>query len=334
MSLVRIDPITLKHVVFTFKRDDRPRDLFSMKSFGIVENNNLYEKDCPFCKGNEEHTPASRKGYPENDWKVSIVPNKYPIICDDEDDTVCSNGKYSYNSEGYHDVIVESDLHYKTYFNMSLDEFIFLYDAIHKRYVELSRKKEIDFVCFFKNYQTMAGASLYHTHSQMMALKATPDTILNEINGTKRYMSKYGKCPYCEMVEKCLDSKERLIANNEKFVVLSPYAPRYKYETWIIPVNHSPFFEKEEDIKSLADMIYIAFRMLYNTIGNFAYNFYLHSTPANISDDKYHYHFEIIPRLSGGAGFEMCSGIGVNSLLPEDATKNIILSNRGKNLYG
>lgn len=326
MSLVRIDPITSKPVIFTTKRENRPRDLWKKDFFKLEENFNSYEEECPFCKGNEDKTPEERLNFPEEDWKVSIVRNKFPIISDDR--LGLTQNEYSYITSGVHDVIVESDLHYKTYFNMEKSEFEFLYEKIKLRYVELMGDDTINLVSFFKNYQIFAGASLYHPHSQMMSMTITSDILKKEIEGSKEYQKKTGKCPYCHVVENQLKNKDRLVIENKSFISIEPFAAGQKFETWIIPKNHNPYFEKEDNIKDLGDIIYKTFKMLYNTMGNFPYNFYLHSSPKNIDNTMYyHYHFEIIPRVSGGAGFEMATGIRVNSLLPERALELIHKNN-------
>lgn len=326
MSLVRIDPVTNKNVIFTNKRENRPNDLWSKEIFILKENNNIYEKYCPFCKGNECETPSERIDFPKENWEVSIIRNKYPIVFSEDD--IKKLGEYSYITSGIHDVIIESDIHSKTYFNMTKDEFSFLYSKIHQRYIELLADDEISFVTFFKNYQTMAGASLYHSHSQMMSMNASPDSITNEILGCKKYHEEKDTCPYCDDIKMQIKKRDRLIYENEHFISIMPFAAGYKYETYILPKKHSNNFEDENNIKSLADAIYSTFRRMYNAIGNFPYNFYLHSSPKNNKLKKYyHYHFELIPRLSGGAGFELCTGIRVNSLLPEKAAEIIHKSN-------
>lgn len=317
MNLVRICPITSKHVIYSGKRENKPADLWD-KAFKLHKVCDFeYDKNCPFCKGNEPFTPGELYIYPDKEnWKIRIVPNKYPIVGGDDS---CVQGKYEYHTPGKHYVIIESDKHCDTYFNMTDGEFYRLYEAVHSAYTKLFADEETNYVCFFKNYQMMGGASLYHPHSQIMSLLGFPDVLCREIDGTKKYISQNGSCPYCDMIDKQRRVKDRLIYENENFIAFEPYASRYKFETWIAPKKHISGFEHETDLKGLAQIVSFTFKALFNVIGNFPYNFYLHSLPKKYQGEDFHYHFEIIPRISGGAGFEMCSGICVNTLLPEDA---------------
>lgn len=322
MNIVRVCKITNRHVIFSRKREKRPIDLWDGNFFMPKICYEKYEKDCPFCKGNEIYTPNEILVYPKDDWKIRIVPNKYPIVSKDDEIDI-KNCKYQYITGGNHYVVIESDNHCDTYFNTSPENFYNLYKSIQTVYKKMLCEEDTNYVSFFKNYQMLAGASLYHPHSQIMSLTATPLTLIEEIKGSDDYYKKNNTCPYCEMIEEQKENNDRTVYENKHFISLMPFASRYKFETWILPKKHNSKFEEEENIMDLADIIKNTFVMIFKTVGNFAYNFYLHSLPRDYQSNNYHYHFEIIPRLSGGAGFEMNSGIYVNSLLPEDAAKMV-----------
>ncbi|MBP2026582.1 UDPglucose--hexose-1-phosphate uridylyltransferase [Acetoanaerobium pronyense] len=331
MSEIRIDPITGRHVIFSMERDNRPSDLWNVKAEECFHCKFEYMADCPFCLGNEDMTPPEidRISNGEN-WDIRIVPNKYPALDQMEASKVkrikTSSLFQKYSGIGTHEVIVESSKHNHNYFNMDKEHFTRFISAVLKRYKEIIKNDSIDFVSFFKNYQKLAGASLFHPHSQMIGLGSVPDFIRYEIEGSKKYYSNSKTCPYCDILRIELKKRERLVYENNEFAVISPFAPKYKYELWVLPKAHRPYFQEEQNETELSDALYRAFHMLYKTLGDFPFNLYLHGLPKSMKDSNpyYHYHFEINPRISGNAGFEIGTGIYINSIFPEEATKTLI----------
>lgn len=329
MSEIRIDPITGRQVIFARERDLRPSDLWTKEILRQDPPRQEYEPNCPFCKGNEEETPPEICRLPEGkDWQVRIVPNKFPAI--GEGDIPVKRVKThalfeKYSGIGQHDVLIESARHNDSYFTLSPAAFVSIVRLMHQRYSEILRQKEVDFVSFFKNYQRLAGASLYHPHSQIIGLNSRPDFVRYEVEGAQAYHSKSSKCPYCDILAVECSKKERLVYQNEYFVAICPYAPKYKYEVWILPKNHRAFFEQEQELDSLAEIFYHVFRQMYRVLGDFPFNLYLHALPKSMKQgqDYYHYHFEITPRLSGNAGFELGTGIYINSVFPEQAAAKL-----------
>lgn len=327
MSEIRIDPITKRQVIFAKGRDLKPSDLWTKdikKLFLDTKKREAYEQQCPFCIGNEEITPPEFMRYPEKgDWQVRIVPNKFPAI--DEKENVRRIKTHAiferYSAIGCHDVIIESPLHNDNYFTIGEEGFFAVFYLMHQRYQKIMADENIDCVSFFKNYQRLAGASLYHPHSQLIGLNGVPDFVGYEVEGSKAYYEKSARCPYCDILKIELSKRERLVCENEHFAAICPYAPKYKYEVWILPKKHQASFEKEEEIRSLSDLCRNVFAKMNRVLDDFPYNMYLHSLPKSLRQDKdcYHYHFEINPRISGSAGFELGTGIYINSVFPEQA---------------
>lgn len=293
-----------------------------------MEKREDYDPHCPFCRGNEEITPPQRMRYPsEGDWEIRIVPNKFPAI--QEEPAVRRVRTHllfeKYSAIGYHDVIIESPLHNDNYFTMKREHFARIIEMIHQRYTEMIEDEKVDFVSFFKNYQRLAGASLYHPHSQLIGLNSVPDFVRYEVEGATSYFRKSGKCPYCDILKVELSRKERLVCQNEYFAAICPYAPKYKYEVWILPKQHRAFFEEEREISALAEILHKIFAMMNRLLSDFPYNLYLHALPKSMAgcEEFYHYHFEINPRISGNAGFELGTGIYINSIFPEQAAENL-----------
>lgn len=333
MSEIRIDPITGRHVIFAQDRDLRPTDLWN-KVIGAYKIPDVpYSKDCPFCLGNEDQTPAEIMRIPnEKNWKIRVVPNKYPALKASKEDMtkvqtrIKTNSLFEkYSGIGTHEVIVESPFHNDNYFNMSSEDFELFMNIMFERYCDIISNPAIDFVSFFKNYQKLAGASLFHPHSQIIGLGSVPDFVRYEIEGAGKYFAGSITCPYCDILKVELSKKERLVYENDDFAVISPFAPKYKYEVWVLPKTHTPFFENENNIKSLADALHTAMKLLNKVIGDFPFNMYLHALPKSMKDSSsfYHYHIEINPRISGNAGFELGTGIYINSVFPEEAAAHL-----------
>lgn len=330
MSEIRLDVITKRPVIFTNTRENKPTDLWDGKVMKMFEkfDNVEYSRSCPFCVGNESMTPECIYENNNGNSTVKIIPNLYPIIQNEIDIMPISD--YCYFSMGMHDVIVESSLHNDTYFTMSSEQFYEIYKTVHRRYVELMKDENISYVSFFKNYKMLGGASMQHSHSQILAIDATPLKLNNEIECARESYEKKKTCPFCDMIKFEMRKRKRVIFENEKFIAIEPYAAAYKYETHIYPKRHISSFENEDDILQLSQTIHKVFNMLYNTIGDFPFNLYLNSLLKTKKDykDSYHYSFRIIPKITGSAGFEMASGIRVNSVYPEDATNMILSKNK------
>lgn len=329
MSEIRLDFITKRPVIFTNVRENKPTDLWDSGIMSIFKkfDDVSYSPTCPFCKGNEHLTTQNIYG-DTDDWNVKIVPNMYPIVQNELD--IKKVNKFCYFSSGIHDVIVETPYHNETYFTMSKEHFYEIYSLIHKRYVELINDKHTTYVSLFKNYKMLGGASMQHSHSQILCVDATPIKLNNEIESAKKYYDENKSCHFCEMLEYEKNENVRVLCENEDFVAIAPYASMYKYEMHIYPKKHISSFEEETNILSLSEILHKVFAMLYKTIGDFPFNMYLSSLLKTKKDCKesYHYSFRIIPKLSGSAGFEMSSGIRVNSVYPEVAIQKILEKNK------
>lgn len=333
MSEIRIDPITKRQVIFAKGRDLKPSDLWTKeikKIFLDTQKREAYEEHCPFCIGNEEITPPEFMRYPEQGaWRARIVPNKFPAVDDEGSESVHrtkTNAIFErYSAIGCHDVIIESALHNDNYFTIGEEGFFAVFYLMHQRYRQIMGDVQIDCVSFFKNYQRLAGASLYHPHSQLIGLNGVPDFVRYEVEGSQAYYARSEQCPYCDILKIEQSRKERLVCENEYFAAICPYAPKHKYEVWILPKRHQAFFEKEEEIRALSMLCHEIFARMHQVLGDFPYNMYLHSLPKSLAReaDCYHYHFEIAPRISGNAGFELSTGIYINSVFPEQAADKL-----------
>jgi len=228
------------------------------------------------------------------------------------------------NGIGAHEVIVETPEHIKRFSDLSEVDIAGVLDAYRHRMIDLSRDQRLKYVMIFKNHGTAAGASLDHPHSQLIALPVVPRVVSEEMKGAKKHWRLKERCVFCDIVRQELKERSRLVYENAGFVVCEPYAPKFPFETWILPRTHRARFEasSNDDFALLANALKVASSKLNVALDDPPYNFILHTTPFGEGDPEYyHWHLEIMPSLMQVAGFEWGSGFYINPTPPEDAAK-------------
>ncbi|MFP4112147.1 MAG: galactose-1-phosphate uridylyltransferase [Candidatus Woesearchaeota archaeon] len=299
-----------KFVIIANERSKRPHQFYHKKE----ENKEDIDY---FAPGNEHLTPDESYRYPENstgkDWQIRVFPNKFAFLDPDAEKGIDSSENNFIHSKGYgyHEVLVETPDINKNLSDLKHDELKLVFRTYSKRIKELSSRQGISYVLVFKNSGKDAGTSIRHTHSQIAALEIVPESVKLKEDAIK----KYGKDPFEDIIEKEKDS-ERLCFENNTMMAIAPYASRFPFEVLVVPKtfkkNIIDFEENELD-----DLTEIMSKLLkkLNDL-NASYNFYLH-----YGIEKMRFHIEIAPRLGKWGGFEIGSGIIVNSVLPKDAAK-------------
>ncbi|GAB6189142.1 galactose-1-phosphate uridylyltransferase [Marinitoga arctica] len=327
MPEYRKDPITNRWVIIASERSNRPiqKDIF------IKSQKNVF---CPFDRGNENLTPPeilafrspNSKPNDEN-WWLRVVENKFPAVTLTTSSKLTKNGiYYSMDGYGYHEVIIETPKHNATIAYMDLFEIEEIIWAYLQRFNHIKKDKKIKYVQIFKNYGTSAGASLQHPHSQLIATPIIPIFIEEELKGAKTFYNIKKECIFCAIIKQEKKDKIRIIEENDYFISFEPYAPRFPYETWIFPKKHSSDFGNLDDIlvKDFAKILKNTLLRLNILLGDIPYNYMIHTSPFdNIYNPYYHWHLEIIPRMTKAAGFEWGSGFFINSISPENAAQNL-----------
>ena len=202
-----------------------------------------------------------------------------------------------------------------------MTEVLFAFKA---RVVDLRNDQRFRYILIFKNHGSAAGATLEHTHSQLIALPVTPRQVADEIDGARRHHEHRERCIYCDIVGQERKDRSRLVYENEEFVVFEPWAPRSPFETWIVPRRHESNFEAEpkERLAYAAQALRITLAKLMTGLGRPAYNFMVHTNPLrDPSSASYHWHIEVVPALTQVAGFEWGSGFHINPVPPEEAAE-------------
>ncbi len=321
----RKDPIVNRWVIIATERGKRPNDYKEINDESSLQR-------CFFCEGNEEQTPPEIIAYREPGtakdtpgWWVRAVPNKFPALNIHAGSSRMSRGIYQYmDGIGAHEVIIESSNHITGMNEQTIkqvEEIIWLW---RDRSRDLRKDARLKYIQIFKNTGRVAGASLEHTHSQLIAVPFVPEDLRREIEGMKAYAGKHGSCVMCDMIEQEISEKERMIIEGAQFISFSPFASRFPFETWIVPREHQHDFAliREEQVVDLANVLRNTLGKLTSMIRNIPYNVVLHTAPVNQEEEgHFHWHLEIMPRLTIMAGFELGTGYFINPTPPEIAAQ-------------
>jgi UDPglucose--hexose-1-phosphate uridylyltransferase len=325
MSELRKDPIIGRWVIISTERGKRPMDFAQTtehKRGGF----------CPFCPGNEDKTPleifairdkntsANTKG-----WSLRVVPNKFPALKIEGQIERQGVGVFDMmNGIGAHEVIIESPSHDDTLSNISMQRFMRVLYTYRERILDLKKDNRFRYSLIFKNHGAAAGASLEHTHSQLIALPIVPKRVVEELKGAKEYYNYKERCIYCDIVRQEVREQVRVISENSHFLAIAPFAPKAPFETWILPKKHISSFEytSNELDEPLAKIFSEVLKRLDKVLNYSPYNFILHTSPFRENNNEYyHWHFEIMPKLTRVAGFEWGSGFYINPTPPEESAK-------------
>jgi UDPglucose--hexose-1-phosphate uridylyltransferase len=328
MSEIRQDQATKRWVIMATERAKRPRDLMGQRASGEAQPE--FSPDCPFCPGNESMTPPELyrdNGGPANapGWQVRVVPNRFAALSPEGE--VAIREPYWFTNVtgvGAHEVIIETPLHNASPATLDVDQMARVLVAAGERFNHLQQDRRLNYIAFFRNAGFAAGSSLTHPHTQIIATPITPTNIRFEIEEARRHYDDRMHCVYCETIEKEHQAGVRVVLETEAFLVFEPFASRWPFETWIVPKRHASVLIPggSDQVRPLAIALHTALSALHRGLGDPAYNLVLHEAPLRDScEDYWHWHIEILPRLSTAAGFELGTGIWINSMLPEQAAE-------------
>lgn len=344
---IRINPIVpSESVLIATARSMRPRK----EEAPAPRDTRQHVETCPFCRGNEEKTPPELKRYEENgEWIVRLVENLYPVLGDDRDKAGLVFGlQQAIDGYGRHEVIVDHYAHGIAIHEMSESHLATLFQAYQERSAELyALDDRLKYILIFKNFGPAAGASMAHTHSQLIALPVVPQNLHEEVEHSREYYKKHHHCIFCTLIDEALTFEttiydrdsgkivrrinvgQYVVERGERFIAIKPFASRYEWEIHILPLEHSSDFleTSSEDLADLARVLKRTMARLDAVIGGAQYNYFLHSRPRgeDYGDCRgsYHWHLEICPRTSIPSGFELGSGLFVNTISPEEAAEQL-----------
>ena len=323
MPELRKDPILGRWVIIATERAKRPRDF-------RVEPEPAGSSFCPFCAGNEDKTPPEIIAYRDRGtaankpgWRVRVVPNKFPALRVEGDLDKRADGLYDImNGIGAHEVIIETPQHHVSITDVPEPQVREVLWAYRDRLVDLRRDRRMVYGMLFKNVGKLAGASLDHTHSQLIVTPTVPSTVRQEMDGAHTFWHYRGRCIFCDMISQELHTRSRMVLEGDHFVAFEPFASRFPFETWILPRSHESHFENLQMVgtEELAHDLLNVLKRIERALERPPYNYIVHTAPFTEGPlEYYHWHIEVIPRLTRVAGFEWGTGFYINPVPPEQA---------------
>jgi UDPglucose--hexose-1-phosphate uridylyltransferase len=325
VSELRKDPVTGRWVIISTERRKRPTD-FRFESVQTTP-----DPTCPFCEGHESMTPAEILSHRSNGshanapgWNLRVVPNQFPVLRVEGSLDRQGEGLFDKMSGiGAHEVIIETprhDVSMATMGDAAVEQVLW---AFQERVRDLKQDRRFRYIIIFKNHGSAAGAALDHSHSQLIALPIVPREVRDEVDGAKAHYLNKERCVFCDIIRQETTDRRRLIMETSEMVAVAPYAPRFPFETWILPRRHQAHYEDahRHEFSALARALGEILRRMNRMLRNPPYNLLIHSAPVGEAADYYHWHVEIIPKLTKVAGFEWATGFYLNPTAPEEAAQ-------------
>lgn len=345
---IRINPIVpSESVLVATARSMRPKKAEEL----APRDTRKHVETCPFCRGNEQKTPPMIMSYPPDsaEWQIRMVENLYPVLGDDREQAGFNFGlQQTIDGYGRHEVIIDHHEHGVALFEMSEEHLTALFGVFQTRMRQLYESDErLRYVLIFKNFGPAAGASIPHTHSQLIAMPVVPENVEAEVRNSAAHFAKHHHCIFCALIDEALTFEATIYDRNsgavrrrvnvgqyvvergEKFIAIKPFASRYEWEVHILPLQHQAEFLDVHpgDLSDLARVLKRTMARLDAVIGGAQFNFFLHSVPHDNGKKNnlasYHWHLEICPRTSIPTGFELGSGLFVNTISPEQAAERL-----------
>jgi len=322
MPELRKDPIIGRWVIIATERGKRPVD-YEIPTQAVTHGS------CPFCYGHENLTtpeilavrpPDTAPNSPG--WQLRVIANKYPALRVEGELEKSGEGLYDKMSGiGAHEIIVEMPEHNRFLSDLDIPHIQNILSAYVSRMQDLKRDTRLKYLMIFKNQGYRAGASLEHSHSQLIATPIVPKSINEELAGAQEYYNYKERCVFCDIVKQETEDRRRLVLENDRFISIAPFAARFPFECWLLPKKHESNFENitPADLALLAAMLKETLLRIKASVNNPPYNLVLHTAPCQMSGlQHFHWHMEIMPRLTRVAGFERGTGFYINPTPPEE----------------
>jgi UDPglucose--hexose-1-phosphate uridylyltransferase len=332
MSELRWDPLKRHWVIIAADRGRRPNDFLAKEPPTPMTS-------CPFCYGNEDKAPheifAIRPSGPPDspNWKVRVIPNKYPVLRVEGEVKSRGYGLYDVmDGIGAHEIIIETPDHDRGMADLSPAEITDVLTAYRARLLDLRRDVRLRYMVLFKNHGARAGAALSHSHSQLIAVPLVPPVAVTELQVCREFFEQKGRCIFCDIIEFELQTGERIVREFSDFVIFTPFASCLPFELRLFPKKHLHDFALLDDgsLNKLAVALKDMLMRLKEILQDPPFNFILHTSPSlqprpgrhdfwSSIEYDYHWHIELVPRITPIAGFEWGSGFHINPTPPEDA---------------
>ena len=331
MPELRKDPVIGRWVIIATERAKRPSDFKPSQETTEIT-------PCPFCQGNESMTPpevfavrglGTRPNGPG--WQVRVVSNISPILRIEGDLGRRGRGMYdTMQGIGAHEVIIHCPNHVSNMALLETGQIAQVLTSYAQRLTDLEKDPRFKYALIFKNHGEVAGeGNIHHSRSQLIAMAVTPNRLKEKLVGAQRYFDYRERCLFCDMIRQELEKGERIVAESKRAIAFCPYASQFPFEVWVFPKRHSPDFWQitEEEKQEMAEVLRSSLRRLAKGLSDPPYNYFLHTAPFRrpkagywrTIEEDFHWHMEIMPRLTQVAGFEWGAGVFINPTSPEEA---------------
>ena len=320
MSQLRRDILTGEWVIFASNRRRKPYH-FAMKTTPKKEIGN---KDCPFCPGNEDKTPDQiYQNGADGKWNLRVFRNLYPAVDTDSFEKCNEDFYYSEAGIGIHEVLVDTPDHNGDPSQFSEEHMYNILKVLQHRFRVIEDEEFIKYVQIFKNNGPEAGASIDHSHWQIMGVSVVPLEQEKTLRNIMEYRNEKGGCVVCDMVNYEINNKTRIVAENQSFVAFVPYAAKLSFELWVVSKKHVSTFSKlrDDDLKDLGIILKQLLKRVAELRDGICYNLCFEDSPKGRSDEDFHWYMRILPRIGAPAGFEFATGSYINPMLPETAAQ-------------
>jgi len=285
---------------------------------------------CPFCAGHEWNTPPELFAYREPDslangpgWHVRVVPNQFAVVQPEGELRVHGDGFFLFeDGVGQHELIIECPHHETNFARLPETQIVEVVQAWHTRLEYLSQIPHLRYGQLFKNQGRGAGASVGHCHSQLIATPLVPALLDLELHTADSFFKQHGTCLFCDLIAREHVEGSRVVLDTREYLVVTAFAGRQPFETWIVPKHHRSHFDRLEpaSVADLGRVIAAVLKKLDAALNDPPFNLLIHTSPYHEPDlEHYHWHVEIIPRLTQAAGYEWATNLNINPVLPEDA---------------
>jgi UDPglucose--hexose-1-phosphate uridylyltransferase len=324
MPELRQNFFTKEWVIIATERARRPEELAVRRPAQVVP---AFVESCPFCPGNENKTPPEVMRYPANGgpWAVRVIPNKFAALSSEVQATrSLQHLRRRVNGFGFHEVIIDSPDHACCAALLPDEHVARMLEVYKQRYNALSADHRINHVTIFKNHGADAGASLQHPHSQLIATPVIPSQVRHRLHEALRHYDDAGECMFCHMVASEVEDQTRIVVKSDHFVAMEVFASATPFATHIFPVRHMATYGEinEAEISDLGRVLRTLLAKIYVGLENPDLNFTIRSGPSDyVGARHFHWYVSIIPRLTRVAGFELGSGMFINTVLPEAAAE-------------
>lgn len=320
-SELRKDLVSGDWVVLAPRRGARPHEFARSKA-----RRRAPTRGCPF------EGPVARGERPIFEygaggaWTLRVVPNKFPAFTHRRTcPAFVERGIYTVTEGvGHHEILV-TRRHDRNFADLSPRRASEVFHAFRDRYLMLDEDRCVKYVSMFQNWGPEAGASIYHPHYQMIAIPVVPPDVEHSLKGSRAYFARHKACVHCSIIAAERKARKRVVYENETAVAFVPFASRVPFELGVFPKRHAPRFEdsSDRDLDGVAETLQYSLRAVKRALHDPDYNFFIHTAPLRDKNRymHYHWHIEVLPKLSKFAGFELGTGLEINPVDPDKAAR-------------